>query len=54
MSGPSSAPRGEHVPRPGAAWDRPRVEAVIPDDAPDPRPNREERRALARAARRKK
>jgi hypothetical protein len=42
----------EHTPKPGATWDRPRTEVVIPDDAPDPRPGRAERRALARAARR--
>lgn len=31
-----------------------RTETVIPDDAPDPRPNRKTRRAMARAARRTK
>ena len=52
MTGLSSSPRGEHTPKPGATWDRPRIETVIPDDAPDPRPGREERRALARAKKR--
>lgn len=81
MTGPSSTPRGEHTPRPGATWDTRVVwdeEHVIPndellpapgaawttsttraeqaeaDDAPAPIPNRATRRALARAARRKK
>lgn len=55
MSGPSSAPRGEHTPAPGVTWQtRPVcVEQLVDDDAPDPRPNRQTRRALARAARRK-
>jgi hypothetical protein len=52
MTDPKSTPRGEHTPSEGATWDRPRIEVVIPDDAPDPRPGREERRALARAAKR--
>ena len=57
MAAPSSAPRGEHAPAPGVTWERQLVhtETVIDDDAPDPAPpNRETRRALARAARRKK
>lgn len=54
MTSLSSSPRGEHTPRAGATWDHPRTEVVIPDDAPDPRPGRAERRALARAARRNK
>ncbi|MFJ2000288.1 hypothetical protein [Streptomyces chartreusis] len=56
MTGPTSTPRGERPGRPGVTWDTElaRTEQHIPDDAPDPRPNREERRALARAARRKK
>ncbi|WP_328436941.1 hypothetical protein OHA71_06570 [Streptomyces sp. NBC_00444] len=54
MTGPKSTPRGEHAPAPGATWERPRIEVVIPDDTPDPRPGRAERRALARAARRTK
>lgn len=55
MSGPSSTPRDEHTPRPGVTWQtRPvRVEQLVDDEAPDPRPNRQTRRALARAARRK-
>ena len=56
MTGPSSTPRGEHTPRPGVTWDTElvRVEQLVDDDAPDPRPNRATRRALARAARRKR
>ena len=57
MSGPSSTPRPEHTPRPGVTWERQlvRTEQVVDDDAPDPAPpNRETRRALARAARRTK
>lgn len=57
MTGPSSAPRGERAPRPGVTWqtELARTEHVIDDDAPDPAPpNRATRRALARAARRKK
>jgi hypothetical protein len=56
MTGPSSTPRGEHTPRPGVTWETElvRVEQLVDDDAPDPTPpNRETRRALARAARRK-
>jgi hypothetical protein len=43
----------EHTPRPGRTWETTvvRVETVVPDDAPDPRPNRATRRALARTAR---
>ena len=55
MTGPSSTPRPEHTPRPGATWEQQlvRVETVIDDDAPDPAPpNRATRRALKRAARR--
>jgi hypothetical protein len=54
MTGPSSAPRGEHTPRPGATWEQHlvRTETVIDDDAPDPTPNRKTRRAMQRAARR--
>jgi hypothetical protein len=50
MTGPTSAPRGEHTPRPGANWQTTlvRTETVIADDAPDPRPNRATRRAMAR------
>ncbi|SEC03228.1 hypothetical protein SAMN04490357_1009 [Streptomyces misionensis] len=56
MTGPSSTPRGEHTPTTGATWSTElvRTEEVIADDAPDPRPNRATRRALARAARRSK
>ncbi|MEV0526013.1 hypothetical protein AB0I66_21490 [Streptomyces sp. NPDC050439] len=70
MSGPSSAPRGEHIAAPGVAWDTELVhlgEVVVdidrdenpfgwsdPDPAEIPRPNRQTRRAAARAARRTK
>jgi hypothetical protein len=57
VSGPSSTPRGEHAPRPGATWETAlvRVEQLVDDDAPDPAPpNRATRRALKRAARRKR
>ena len=57
MTGPSSTPRPEHTPRPGALWDTElvRVEQLVDDDAPDPPPpNRKTRRALQRAARRTK
>lgn len=48
--------RQEHPPKPGVTWEQHliRTETVIPDDAPDPRPNRKTRRAMARAARRTK
>jgi hypothetical protein len=54
MTGPSSTPRGEHTPAPGATWQTTlaRTEQVIADDAPDPQPNRATRRAMQRAARR--
>ncbi|MDX3713416.1 hypothetical protein PV733_31635 [Streptomyces europaeiscabiei] len=55
MTGPSSNPRGEHTPRPGATWHTEliRTERIVDDDAPDPAPpNRKTRRALARKARR--
>jgi hypothetical protein len=57
VTGPSSAPRGEHAPAPGVTWNTRlvRIEQLVDDDAPDPSPpNRQTRRALARAARRKK
>lgn len=57
MTGPTSTPRGERAPRPGVTWqtELTRTEHVIDDDAPDPAPpNRETRRAMQRAARRKK
>lgn len=56
MTGPSSSPRGEHTPRPGATWEQRlvRTEQIVDDDAPGPTPpNRATRRALKRAARRK-
>ncbi|MEV0114655.1 hypothetical protein AB0H77_15585 [Streptomyces sp. NPDC050844] len=68
MSGPTSTPRGEHTPRPGVTWNTELVglgEIVVDIDRgenpfgwsePDatlPRPNRQTRRAAARAARRK-
>jgi hypothetical protein len=54
MTGPTSSPRGEHTPAPGSTWQTHfvRVEQLVDDDAPDPRPNRATRRALKRAARR--
>ena len=63
MTAPSSSPRPEHTPRPGATWDTQlaRTERAIDETSgPDmnqpltPRPNRETRRALARTARRRK
>jgi len=56
MTRPSSSPRGEHTPAPAVTWQTEliRTEQHIDDTAPDPRPNRETRRALARAARRTK
>jgi hypothetical protein len=57
VTGPSSAPRGEHTPGPGVTWETriaPTGEQLVDDDAPAPRSNRETRRAAARAARRKK
>ncbi|WP_406444491.1 hypothetical protein OHB14_36575 [Streptomyces sp. NBC_01613] len=63
MTGPSSAPRGEHVPAPGVTWETQlvRTERVVdetsgPDmNQPAPaRPNRATRRAMQRAARRTK
>ncbi|MEU1284941.1 hypothetical protein [Kitasatospora sp. NPDC005856] len=43
----------ERPPRPGRTWETTTVrnEVVVPDNAPDPRPNRATRRALARNAR---
>ncbi|MFJ6066550.1 hypothetical protein ACIQHU_26340 [Streptomyces tendae] len=54
MTSPSSSPRPEHAPRPGATWQTElvRTEQLVDDDAPDPRPNRATRRAMKRAARR--
>jgi len=57
VTGPSSAPRGEHAPRPAVTWETElvRVEQLVDDDAPEPAPpNRATRRALKRAARRKR
>ncbi|MGY5048267.1 hypothetical protein ACWDE0_21945 [Streptomyces sp. 900105755] len=68
MTGPSSAPRGEHTLAPGVTWNTELVslgEIVVDlDDGespfgwreldPPPAPNRATRRAAARAARRKK
>jgi hypothetical protein len=51
MTGPKSAPRGEHTPAPGVTWEQHlvRVEQLVDDNAPDPAPpNRATRRALAR------
>ncbi|RPE27329.1 hypothetical protein [Kitasatospora cineracea] len=45
----------EHTPRPGATWGttiRP-VEQLVEDGQPEPQPNRETRRALARSRRTK-
>ncbi|NUR03416.1 MAG: hypothetical protein HOY79_44940 [Streptomyces sp.] len=68
MTGPSSAPRPEHSPRPGATWNTQLVslgEVIVDlddDESPfgwrelpePPVPSRAARRATARAARRKK
>jgi hypothetical protein len=66
MTRPTSTPRGEHTPAPGVTWERviTRTEVVVDDpnatsipgmnDPLPPRPNRETRRAMQRAARRKK
>jgi hypothetical protein len=88
MTGPSSNPRGEHTPKPGATWEtalvrredyvpectasirgiclaEARSETACDTDAGEciyaapppsfePRPSREKRRAIARAARKKK
>lgn len=62
MSGPSSAPRGEHTPRPGVTWNTQLIslgETVVDLDDGDspfgwheppepPRPNRGTRRAARR------
>ena len=66
MTGPSSSPRGERAPRPGTTWEQHLIRTEIVIDDPDdtsvhglndplpPRPNRATRRAMQRAARRKK
>ncbi|MFE5514483.1 hypothetical protein ACFQ9J_28510 [Streptomyces sp. NPDC056529] len=55
MTGPSSTPRGEHTPKPGVTWTMTTVgwtgEQLVDEQAPDPRPNRKTRRALARKKR---
>ncbi|MFE7754292.1 hypothetical protein [Streptomyces sp. NPDC057429] len=54
MSGPSSTPRGEHTPRPGARWEtalRLGGEQLADDHTPTPRPNRATRRAARRKQR---
>ncbi|WP_108990417.1 hypothetical protein [Streptomyces coelicoflavus] len=55
MTGPSSTPRGEHQPAPGVTWQTRlvRVEQLVDDETPDPRPNRKTRRAATRATRKK-
>jgi len=67
MTRPSSTPHGERAGRPGITWEQHliRTEQLVDDDVPDtttpgmneplpPRPNRATRRAMQRAARRKK
>ncbi|MGW7498620.1 hypothetical protein ACWGKA_30620 [Streptomyces luteogriseus] len=65
MTGPSSTPRGEHAPAPGATWNAQLVslgEVVVDlddDESPFgwrelPKPNRETRRAAVRAAQRRR
>jgi hypothetical protein len=55
VTGPSSTPRAEHTPHPGATWEQQlvRTEQHVDDDTPTPTPNRATRRAIARATRRK-
>lgn len=56
MTAPSGSPRSERAGTRGVRWEtelRP-VERVVDDEAPEPRPNRKTRRAIARAARRTK
>lgn len=57
MTGPTSVPRGEHAPRPAPAWAVTWLGEHLADtDQPEPEPprlNRAQRRALARAARRR-
>ncbi|WP_282695473.1 hypothetical protein [Streptomyces sp. CC208A] len=52
MTGPSSTPRGEKVPAPGATWEisaiQPNGQQHVPDNAPQPRANRATRRAARR------
>lgn len=66
MTGPSSTPRGERAGRPGTTWEThlTRTEVIVQDtedtttplmnEPLPPRPNRATRRAMERAARRKK
>ena len=57
MTRPSSTPRPERAGRPGVTWEQHliRTEQHVDDDTPDPAPpNRATRRAMQRAARRKK
>ncbi|WP_198535056.1 hypothetical protein [Streptomyces natalensis] len=56
MTAPFSAPRGERAGKPGAPWEtelRWSGEQIVPDDQPEPRPNRAARRAAAQASRRR-
>jgi hypothetical protein len=63
VTGPSS-PRGERAGKPGVTWEaelRPGGEQIVPDNSwlgghpvATPSPNRATRRAIARAARRRK
>jgi hypothetical protein len=54
VTGPSNNPRGERGGTVPVTWQQlARTEQHVDDDAPDPKPNRATRRALARAARRK-
>lgn len=50
----SSSPRGERAGRPGVGWEtvlRTTGEQLMPDDAPEPRPNRATRRAARKRQR---
>jgi len=53
VTGPSSAPRGEHPGRPGVTWET-RLEwtgeHLTDEETEPPRPNRATRRATARTA----
>jgi hypothetical protein len=52
MTGPTSTPRGERAGQPGTTWEQHlvRIEQLVDDTAPDPKPNRATRRAMKRAA----
>jgi hypothetical protein len=56
MTAPSSSPRGERAGAPGARWETElrRLEVVVDDGQPEPAPNRATRRALKRAAGRRR